>query len=44
MLTAQIEEKLGNREFAIREMSRVVANDPGNAEAAKLLARWKGSA
>lgn len=43
MLTAQIEEKLGNREFAIREMSRVVANDPGNVEAAKLLASWQGS-
>ncbi len=41
MLSAQVEEKLGNREVAIREMSRVVANDPGNAEAADLLASWK---
>jgi hypothetical protein len=44
MLSAKVEEKLGNREFAIREMSRVVANDPGNAEAAKLLESWKVSA
>ena len=43
LLSAKVEEKLGNRATALRELDRVNAIDPGNAEARALAAKLSGA-